>query len=430
MDSSFLLNLASGWLRRIPPDELIALAPFIKHVTWGSACSGTDAIGFAFCAIRQSLGEAGIESQICHIFSCDLDAECRRWISFIFNPPQLFGDIQGLSQATAFDYATRSQVQVSPVDIFVAGFVCKSLSAENSHTRDVHCLEAGTGSSGVTWQSVLAYLRRHTPSIAILENVKGLKQVLHYVVGELQSVGYIVGVFHLDSLLFALPARRERIYLLCFFRGTTEHLACARRFMEIFGRDNGTPNIKSFLVAPSEARLQQELDILLNGYYRSGRQVMACNPSKRRKWLTEHCNSAASSGNLDPFAGDQSIFECWPDLLSLTPRERDMLAVHGVAFPEDPPGRIAKISTSCSRLEFTDGAHIPTLTTRSRYYMTDLCRCVRGRELLRLQGIFALETATDVFTDKWMAEAAGNAFSAPVCLAAVLASMLARALCD
>ena len=253
---------------------------------------------------------------------------------------------------------------------------------------------------------------------------------LHYVVGELQSVGYIVGVFHLDSLLFALPARRERIYLLCFFRGTTEHLACARRFMEIFGRDNGIPNIKFFLVAPSEARLQQELDILLNGYYRSGRQVMACNPSKRRKWLTEHCNSAASSGNLDPFAGDQSIFECWPDLLSLTPRERDMLAVHGVAFPEDPPGRIAKISTSCSRLEFTDGAHIPTLTTRSRYYMTDLCRCVRGRELLRLQGIFALETATDVFTDKWMAEAAGNAFSAPVCLAAVLASMLARALCD
>eukprot|EP00959_Pyramimonas_sp_CCMP1952_P011774 247907-Pyramimonas_sp.AAC.1 len=111
-----------------------------------------------------------------HTFSCESDVKKRQWITDNFpDLPCLFGDIQELPTGTAFNYITGKAAQVPPVDIFIAGFVCKSVSLENNERKKyANCIIEACGLTGITFQGMIQYVQQFQPAVVICENVEGL----------------------------------------------------------------------------------------------------------------------------------------------------------------------------------------------------------------------------------------------------------------
>jgi hypothetical protein len=110
---------------------------------------------------------------------------------------------------------------VPGVDIFVAGFVCRSLSLENVYRQQFSdCIESSTGLTGSTFAGVVAYIRVHRPLIVIFENVENITRSIAgdqpqvaVVMSTLQGLGYSCSWRVLDSRFFHVPQRRRRCWM-------------------------------------------------------------------------------------------------------------------------------------------------------------------------------------------------------------------------
>ena len=106
----------------------------------GTACSGTDSAIKVLEQIGRSSGWA-----FTHTFSCELDTDKQAWVrENCPNVPFIFPDICELHTGRCVDVISGVEVDVPPVDIFIAGFVCKSVSSENTQ-RGTHaaCIAEG-----------------------------------------------------------------------------------------------------------------------------------------------------------------------------------------------------------------------------------------------------------------------------------------------
>ena len=112
----------------------------------------------------------------------------------------MFDDICALHTGRACNAVTREVNAVPAVDVFVAGFVCKSVSTANAH-RGEHgeCITEGSGQTGETFSGVLGYVRRNRPHIVICENVAGLLKRnrgrdphIYQVRRDFQELGYVL----------------------------------------------------------------------------------------------------------------------------------------------------------------------------------------------------------------------------------------------
>lgn len=116
----------------------------------------------------------------------------------------------------------------------------------------------------------------------------------------------------------------------------------------------------------------------------------------------------------------------WPGLQSLTPREADVLACHGVAFPD----RFGMIDLSPAlartriRTEFAG-----CLTPGSRCYLMHRCRLACGLEAMHFQGLHYghVHGRLQGFRDKALSDLAGNAFHAYSCAASMLTALICAA---
>ena len=69
-----------------------------------------------------------------HGFSCEFDVRKVEWILENFPETQaLFKDIKTLKNREVVDLVSNEKVQVPESDIFITGFVCKSVSTENNN---------------------------------------------------------------------------------------------------------------------------------------------------------------------------------------------------------------------------------------------------------------------------------------------------------
>ena len=86
----------------------------------------------------------------------------------------LFDDVLKMGRQTAYCHRREANTRIpDDLDILVAGFSCKSVSALNMTTKDIRDTSSSTGS---TLKGVLKYLSNHRPKLALLENVKGILQ--------------------------------------------------------------------------------------------------------------------------------------------------------------------------------------------------------------------------------------------------------------
>ena len=97
----------------------------------GSACSGTDSVIRVLEHLGRSSGWV-----FKHMFSCECDAGKQAWLQENFpEVPLIFEDICELHTGRALNILTGEESDVPDVDLFVAGFVCKSASTENTQRR-------------------------------------------------------------------------------------------------------------------------------------------------------------------------------------------------------------------------------------------------------------------------------------------------------
>ncbi len=124
----------------------------------GTACSGTDSV----VHVLNRLGDAtGWKFE--HIFSCECSEIKRRWLKDNFPTlPHIFTDITELHRGKAFDAVTGKVAVVPHVDVFIAGFVCKSVSSENPQRREfADCIGRSSGLTGETFRGVERFCKEY-----------------------------------------------------------------------------------------------------------------------------------------------------------------------------------------------------------------------------------------------------------------------------
>jgi len=142
----------------------------------GTACSGTDSAVKVLEHLGRSCGWT-----FTHAFSCECDEAKQAWVQENFpEAPLIFPDICELHTGRALNIVTHEVCDAPAVDVFVAGFVCKSVSTENLYRGSYgQCVADARGPTGETFEGVLGYARRFRPKLLICENVSGLLKRAH-----------------------------------------------------------------------------------------------------------------------------------------------------------------------------------------------------------------------------------------------------------
>ncbi len=136
------------------------------------------------------------------LFSCDIDAECRKAYKANFNTPP------------ASDITKIPAESVPNHDILLAGFPCQpfSIIGQRKGFEDTR---------GTLFFNIAQILQTKQPSAFILENVKLLAghnkgETLSLILETLDEIGYQTDFKILNALDFGLPQKRERIFIVGF----------------------------------------------------------------------------------------------------------------------------------------------------------------------------------------------------------------------
>lgn len=224
-----LKDVAESYVDRLPLshhqqllEAVEAYASTGKVLKIGTMCSGTDSPVPVLLNLAKALNG---KLQVEHTFSCELCPKKQQWITDNFKGLKfLFGDVKELQTGRATNYITRETVDVPAVDIVLAGFVCKSVSFENTEREKyANCINDASGKTGETFDGVMGYVRRYKPSLVICENVEGLvkrnkgaEPVIHHVRDKFVDADYGFEYRVLDSRDFLLPQRRHRCWMWAF----------------------------------------------------------------------------------------------------------------------------------------------------------------------------------------------------------------------
>ena len=221
LSEEFLSEFASRCLDALDAPMRDALAAAAAPPTlWGSGCSGTDSPTWAFRALHAALRSIGATSSFEHVFSAEHDWAKRLFLQEVASPQYLFSDVFDLSASRSEDLVSGGLVDplgALAVDIFVAGFVCKSVSRlNNDAARAATAIWNEMTQTGSTLKAVILYCERLRPKVVILENVLGLtrnRQHIH-ICTRFRQLGYVAMVQVTSPALFGWPQDRPRLYFI------------------------------------------------------------------------------------------------------------------------------------------------------------------------------------------------------------------------
>ena len=163
LDALDLFSVAKWNLNQLESDRLNAVClfwaslPCPGQLRVGTACSGTDSPLIALQYLAQGAREVlGIEAEVRHCFSCELDPQKRTFITDHFPDLEaLYEDVNTLGDALTINLLTGEKEKPREVDLFVAGFVCKSVSTENTERKQHgQCIAQQTGQTGETFRGL------------------------------------------------------------------------------------------------------------------------------------------------------------------------------------------------------------------------------------------------------------------------------------
>jgi site-specific DNA-cytosine methylase len=433
-----------------------------RRVRIGTMCSGTDSPILAMQAIAASMDKRGLRLEVEHSFSCEIDKDKQTFLKKNFTMGALFNDVCELGQEMAKDVQSGKQVPVpSGLDVLLAGFSCKDLSGMNTNRKKLE--EMGT--SGTTLQGCLDYIFRYRPKTVIFENVRniaardsetGLRQI-DVVMEALRRSGYNAGWKFIDTKSYYLPQSRARVWMWGYRTGAAPHGDCPKvnELSAELVRSSGAQEPSAELnelngkVHKILEHLQQDAqihfdDLLLpedDPYVqkdisnRVGRDANTVRVEKKAKltWDVKHEQHRESLRNR--YSKPYTSYRGAPWLRTLNERERQLCDINfqevyeerGIDARQVP--MLWEMSQSAGRVPGTKSAkatmHCAPCIVPGNLWHTTRRRFLLGREKLRYQGIFGEDLRDlDCVSETVLGDLAGNAFSATVCAANLLAAML------
>ncbi len=140
----------------------------------GTMFSGTDGVqGFLNCMAQAAREEHGFDLNFHWVFSCDKSQTSQDFLCAVWKPTHIFTDAEWLAQETAFCCVSNKHEPVPDCDVLIVGCDCglrSNLCVGRSQNKD--CIETWKKGTGTTFQFMMGYLRRHRPSLLMLENVR------------------------------------------------------------------------------------------------------------------------------------------------------------------------------------------------------------------------------------------------------------------
>jgi site-specific DNA-cytosine methylase len=419
---------------------------------WGSGCSGTDSPRWVYSAIAQALQREVPNNTMSFKHECS--AECvpikRDFVNAFATPGILTADIFELCLEDVRNFAGGRVCQCDPIrelqdmDCFIAGFVCKSVSALNS----MHWEAARSAiwdehtKTGSTLWAVILFLERCRPKSFILENVFGLKRKMQHevVLERLRNSGYAAYVRESNPLEYQHPQDRDRLYFQGFRIDLVEAAGISSdRVVDIAlgwhdqllstsaGRE--MTSLDSFLLKEDDTYIvqsrQKKLEKVISGP-RPASVPKSSGSGPSPKWVAKHRQQsiACYKSNYD----DSKVTE-YPDYALLPDRIKDLLDFEHLEFPDKTQAIL-----NCSQSKITRGRNgsSPTVTPRCTMWITHRARLCVGRELMALQGLHIDPAQYDelALSDNQIADLAGNAFCTVCCATEQLVGICMLALLE
>ncbi|CAK8986137.1 unnamed protein product [Durusdinium trenchii] len=380
--ANFFIEQQLGAVAREQGTSVRSLRSRIREVTSGltlaTACSGTDSpIVLAKCL--------GLESS----FSCEFDKLKQEWIMANFPEVQrLFCDIKTLRRNEVLNLITGAKERVPSADIFITGFVCKSVSTENNDRKAYkNCIKEGSGETGETFSGMMDYIKKHTPLVVIAENVKGITTkndgnppVILQVVDAMKKAGYHFDYKLLNTSDFIIPQSRNRCWMVGLRRDQFSECDVEEIFDMVEQMKSPAMDLKKYFK-----------------HFKVGRMGM-------------------------------------PPKQTLNARQRRVIkAGLKKAKQRSPRDQVIVDVAKSDKRAPTQLNRTPCLVANSTPFWHNQNRFLSAEEVLALQGIFAkdFKAAKKTFLTKHRRlchDLTGNAFSMSVC-SAVLSSVLLK-LCD
>ena len=168
--TTILTSLFQKW--SVPHRTAIANYIFLQRQTVGTMCSGSELVAALLAEAPQHWGE-DTQLDSCnffeHSFSCENEGYKQQWIKDMFAPALLFGDAGEIARGQGTDLMSSETALVPYVDIFIAGFSCKDVSAMNiwKHLWEQRQAEQD-GSTAYTLRCGLTYIDVKRPKIFVL----------------------------------------------------------------------------------------------------------------------------------------------------------------------------------------------------------------------------------------------------------------------
>lgn len=359
--------------------------------------------------------------------------------------PKIFSDTADLSKTPPVD-ADGHPCNLPVADILCMGIVCKDIS---SLTRTPKSVQDPAGKSGTSWHALLTYLQccrwEELPRAIILECVARLDHAraldptekgTEHVSTELAELGYVGQWSKVSSTSFFLPHRRDRVWAIFLKVGGFGPAAMERqrgillRALEVAKRCTTTtmePLAKVLSRCPPDQLVEKK--------------VVNRRPAARRtdappRWHTTHEQFLAQHGitprHLEEGRAD---FVKAMESLSLTEEQLEgmwlrlvLLRIQGHVLDWRGELLVLTCGASVNWMKVARG-YCPCLQPTMKYVILNEGRAsiASGRQFLALQGIQeqeALAFGLDQEAPALQRDLAGNAFTANVCCAYLVACLL------
>ncbi|PWN45231.1 hypothetical protein IE81DRAFT_344924 [Ceraceosorus guamensis] len=419
-------------VKRCDTTAIVELAKTLqgRPLRVATMCSGTESPLLALNLMsRASKAQHGIDIEVHHVFSCEIEPYKQAYIERNFAPPLLFRDVCELGDDQAHT-AYGALVDVpGDVDLLVAGTSCVDYSGLNNKRKG---MEEG-GESGRTFYGMLNWVERHKPAIVILENVKSAPWA--GVAQAFVDIDYDAAFCNtFDTKHYYIPHTRQRGYLIATHNNKDDYPANWEALTKSMSRP-ASSTLESFLLPTDDPRIQHvRLQFALGEGYGKGRSTIDWSRCQGRH---ERARDEEALGKSRPFTaweeggGCKLSHDAWNEwALPMPERVLDLLDITTLrcakeGFDPNFKSRVWELSQNVDRnIASSKPGTVGCLTPSGMPYLTSRGGPLVGIEALALQGLPIDELLLSRETNDQLQNLAGNAMSSTVVGTCVMAALL------
>ncbi|TFK64107.1 hypothetical protein BDN72DRAFT_963450 [Pluteus cervinus] len=422
----------SDLVSRIPQINDVAERVAGRKLRVATMCSGTESPLLALELIQKVILEQhGINLEVEHVFSCEIEPFKQAYIERNFQPPLLFRDVCELGNGEAHTaYGSLAPVP-GDVDLLVAGTSCVDYSNLNNQKQDIDA----SGESGRTFRGMMSWVQQHRPPLVILENVCSAPwpKVQSY----FEQIGYSATFSRVDTKQYYIPHTRTRVYLLAVNKKNSSIPDEWKDYVTQKLKRPASSTLDAFLLPTDDPRIHHARQKLVQESYnaldrRTGRTDWGrCESRHQRARLEENLGSKRPLTSWDEGGFCKLPDFAWGDWgIGQVERVWDLMdisllrsAVKGV----DPSYKtiVWNLSQNVDRTIGSNKVGIcPCLTPSMIPYITNRGGPMVGLEALSMQGLPVDKLLLTRETEDQLADLAGNAMSTTVVGACILAALV------